>query len=73
VYYPLLVLGIIGAGCVYTGKNPLYTTAELEYAMRTADEDSAVRGGAGEGGGRGCEGGRARKREGAGVGVYVYG
>ncbi|KAJ4286666.1 hypothetical protein N0V90_012918 [Kalmusia sp. IMI 367209] len=36
VYYPVLVLGIIGAGCIYTGTNPSYTPAELEHAIRAS-------------------------------------
>lgn len=36
IYYPILVLGIIGAGCIYTGTNPSYTPAELDHAMRAS-------------------------------------
>ncbi|KAJ4357563.1 uncharacterized protein N0V89_002139 [Didymosphaeria variabile] len=36
IYYPIIVLGIIGAGCIYTGTNPSYTPAELEHAIRTS-------------------------------------
>ncbi|KIW01906.1 uncharacterized protein PV09_06747 [Verruconis gallopava] len=31
LYYPITVLGIIGAGCVYTGTNPAYTPRELTH------------------------------------------
>ncbi|KAF9735090.1 hypothetical protein PMIN06_000863 [Paraphaeosphaeria minitans] len=37
IYYPVIVLGIIGAGCIYTGTNPSYTPAELEHAIRASD------------------------------------
>ncbi|KAF2642995.1 putative AMP-binding enzyme [Massarina eburnea CBS 473.64] len=34
IYYPILVLGIIGAGGIYTGTNPSYTTTELDNAIK---------------------------------------
>ncbi|OAG10565.1 acetyl-CoA synthetase-like protein [Paraphaeosphaeria sporulosa] len=37
IYYPVIVLGIIGAGCIYTGTNPSYTPAELEHAIRASE------------------------------------
>ncbi|KAL1611795.1 hypothetical protein SLS60_000015 [Paraconiothyrium brasiliense] len=36
IFYPIIVLGIIGAGCIYTGTNPSYTAAELEHAIRAS-------------------------------------
>ncbi|OXV05486.1 hypothetical protein Egran_06746 [Elaphomyces granulatus] len=36
IYYPILVLGIIGAGGVYTGTNPAYTSFELQHHLKTA-------------------------------------
>ena len=36
VYYPLLYLGIIGAGGRFTGSNPSYTALELNHHVRTA-------------------------------------
>lgn len=29
IYYPILVLGIIGRGAIYTGSNPSYTSYEV--------------------------------------------
>ena len=29
IYYPILVLGIIGCGAIYTGSNPGYTAYEV--------------------------------------------
>jgi hypothetical protein len=29
IYYPILVLGIIGSGAIYTGSNPSYTAYEV--------------------------------------------
>ncbi|PVI06588.1 AMP-binding enzyme [Periconia macrospinosa] len=34
IYYPIIVLGIIGAGAVYTGTNPSYTAHELDNAIQ---------------------------------------
>lgn len=36
IYYPILVLGIIGAGCIYTGTNPSYTPTELSHAIHAS-------------------------------------
>ncbi|KKY23046.1 putative 4-coumarate- ligase [Diplodia seriata] len=36
IYYSVLVLGIIAAGCVFTGTNPAYTPLELEHHLRAA-------------------------------------
>lgn len=36
IYYPLLYLGIIGAGGRFTGSNPSYTSYELNHHVRTA-------------------------------------
>ncbi|GME23803.1 AMP-binding domain protein [Neofusicoccum parvum] len=36
IYYPILVLGIIAAGCVFTGTNPGYTPLELEHHLRAS-------------------------------------
>ena len=37
INYPLLYLGIIGAGGRFTGSNPGYTSWELVHHVRTAD------------------------------------
>ncbi|KAF2456282.1 hypothetical protein BDY21DRAFT_348452 [Lineolata rhizophorae] len=37
VHYPLLVLGIIAAGGVFTGTNPGYTTYELAHHLKASD------------------------------------
>lgn len=36
IHYPLLYLGIIGAGGRFTGSNPSYTSYELIHHVRTA-------------------------------------
>ncbi|KAL1640422.1 hypothetical protein SLS58_006920 [Diplodia intermedia] len=36
IYYSVLVLGIIAAGCVFTGTNPAYTPLELEHHLRAS-------------------------------------
>lgn len=36
IYYPIIVLAIIGAGGTAIGTNPSYTTHELGHAVRTA-------------------------------------
>ncbi|KAK5118953.1 hypothetical protein LTR62_000164 [Meristemomyces frigidus] len=36
VHYPILVLGIIGAGGVFFGTNPAYTSYELQHALQTS-------------------------------------
>ncbi|KAF2231307.1 acetyl-CoA synthetase-like protein [Viridothelium virens] len=36
VLYPLLFLGVLGAGCRFTGSNPAYTVAELTHHLRTS-------------------------------------
>jgi acyl-CoA synthetase (AMP-forming)/AMP-acid ligase II len=36
IYYPLIILSIIGAGYVFTGTNPSYTQTELNHAIKTA-------------------------------------
>ena len=36
MYYPIIVLGIIAAGGVYTGTNPGYTSLELAHHVKTA-------------------------------------
>ncbi|EOD52969.1 putative 4-coumarate- ligase protein [Neofusicoccum parvum UCRNP2] len=36
ICYPLAFLGIIGAGGIFAGTNPSYTTHELTHAIRTA-------------------------------------
>ena len=33
LYYPIIVLGIIGCGASFCGTNPAYTTGELKYAI----------------------------------------
>ncbi|GFF40358.1 putative acyl-coenzyme A synthetase [Aspergillus udagawae] len=37
IYYSMLVLAIIGAGSIYTGTNPSYTTMELAHHFKAAD------------------------------------
>ncbi|CAG8972934.1 hypothetical protein HYALB_00001354 [Hymenoscyphus albidus] len=37
IHYPILVLGIIAAGGVFTGTNPSYTPFELTHHIQTAD------------------------------------
>ncbi|KAL4877060.1 hypothetical protein BJY04DRAFT_222382 [Aspergillus karnatakaensis] len=37
IYYSMLVLAIVGAGGIYTGTNPAYTTHELAHHFRTAE------------------------------------
>ena len=34
--YPILILGIIGAGGIFTGTNPSYTSYEIAHHMRTS-------------------------------------
>ena len=36
IYYPILILSIIGAGYVFTGTNPSYTQTELNHAIKIA-------------------------------------
>lgn len=36
IYYPLLFLGIVGAGGIFTGTNPTYTLYELAHHLKTA-------------------------------------
>ena len=36
VDYPILVNGIIAAGCIFSGTNPSYTPAELAHAVKAA-------------------------------------
>ncbi|KAK3672723.1 hypothetical protein LTR78_007309 [Recurvomyces mirabilis] len=36
VHYPILVLGIVGAGGVFVGTNPGYTSYELHHALKTS-------------------------------------
>ncbi|KAF2651247.1 4-coumarate-CoA ligase-like protein [Lophiostoma macrostomum CBS 122681] len=36
IYYPILVLGIIGFGGVYTGTNPSYTAHELKHTIQAS-------------------------------------
>ncbi|OQV09713.1 hypothetical protein CLAIMM_13805 [Cladophialophora immunda] len=36
IYYPILVLGILAAGAVFTGTNPAYTATELSHHFKTA-------------------------------------
>ncbi|KAL4914848.1 hypothetical protein BDW62DRAFT_204212 [Aspergillus aurantiobrunneus] len=37
IYYSMLVLAIVGAGGIYTGTNPAYTTHEIAHHFRTSD------------------------------------
>ena len=37
IYYPLLVMSVIGAGGVFTGTNPAYTAHELAHSIRTSN------------------------------------
>ena len=34
--YPMLFLGIVGAGAIFTGTNPTYTSFEMAHHMRTS-------------------------------------
>ncbi|KAH7405805.1 4-coumarate-CoA ligase [Phaeosphaeria sp. MPI-PUGE-AT-0046c] len=36
LYYPVIVLGIIGCGANFCGTNPSYTTGELNHTIRTS-------------------------------------
>lgn len=36
VYFPSLLLGIVGAECVFTGANPTFTARELAYQIKDA-------------------------------------
>ncbi|KAF2741390.1 acetyl-CoA synthetase-like protein [Polyplosphaeria fusca] len=36
IYYPIIVLGIIGFGGVFTGTNPSYTTSELQHQIQAS-------------------------------------
>jgi 4-coumarate--CoA ligase len=35
IYYPIIVLGIVGAGAIYTGTNPGYTAHEMTHALKS--------------------------------------
>jgi acyl-CoA synthetase (AMP-forming)/AMP-acid ligase II len=37
IYYPLLVLAIIGSGAVFAGTNPAYTPLELRHHVQTTE------------------------------------
>ncbi|ORY08703.1 hypothetical protein BCR34DRAFT_603351 [Clohesyomyces aquaticus] len=37
IYYPIIVLGIIAFGGVYTGMNPSYTSHELKHAIQASN------------------------------------
>ncbi|KAF3941264.1 S-dihydroxybenzoyltransferase [Dactylella cylindrospora] len=34
IYFPILLMGIVGAECVFTGANPTYTARELAYQIK---------------------------------------
>ncbi|RAH44982.1 acyl--CoA ligase [Aspergillus brunneoviolaceus CBS 621.78] len=36
IYYPMLVLAIVGIGGIFTGSNPAYTPLELKHHLQTA-------------------------------------
>ncbi|CAF9923812.1 MAG: hypothetical protein HETSPECPRED_005426 [Heterodermia speciosa] len=36
IYYPLIYLAVIGAGGIFTGSNPAYTSLELNHHVRTS-------------------------------------
>lgn len=36
IYYPIIVLGIIGFGGIFTGTNPSYTSNELKHAIQAS-------------------------------------
>lgn len=36
IYYPIVVLGIIGAGGIFTGTNPSYTSFELKHHVKSS-------------------------------------
>jgi long-subunit acyl-CoA synthetase (AMP-forming) len=42
VYYPMLVLGIIGAGGVFSGTNPSYTQYELNHHLKTSQSKFVI-------------------------------
>ncbi|KAH1592895.1 hypothetical protein KXV60_006992 [Aspergillus fumigatus] len=42
IYYCMLVLAIVGAGGIYTGTNPSYTTRELVHHFKAADAKFVV-------------------------------
>ena len=37
IYYPILILSIIGFGGIYTGTNPSYTAYELKHHLKASD------------------------------------
>ena len=36
IMYPMLFLGLVGAGGIFSGSNPAYTPYEIEHHVRTA-------------------------------------
>jgi 4-coumarate--CoA ligase len=36
VYYPIIVLGIVGCGASFCGTNPSYTAGELKHTIRNS-------------------------------------
>jgi 4-coumarate--CoA ligase len=36
IMYPMLVLGLVGAGGIFSGSNPAYTPFEIEHHVKTA-------------------------------------
>lgn len=37
IFVPVAYLGIIGAGCMFSGANPTYTSSELQYQIRNTE------------------------------------
>jgi len=37
IMYPMLFLGLVGAGGIFSGSNPAYTSFEIEHYVRTAE------------------------------------
>lgn len=40
IYYPILVLGVIGCGAIYTGSNPAYTAYEVRWRLMLQESES---------------------------------
>ncbi|KAL4935932.1 hypothetical protein BDV06DRAFT_233843 [Aspergillus oleicola] len=42
IYYPMLVLAIVGVGGIFTGTNPAYTPHELAHHFRTSETSFVI-------------------------------
>lgn len=42
IYYPCIVLAVIGAGLIWTGTNPGYTSSELVYNLTKAKVKAVI-------------------------------